>query len=63
MASGVGFKLELCKQCPAELGQAPGHSQLSLKFSLCEISSPKANRNNIAQSCFRRKKKLCDFTE
>lgn len=63
MASGVGFKLELCKRCPAELGQAAGHSQLSLKFSFCEVSSPKANGNNITQSCFRRKKILSDLTE
>lgn len=37
VASGVGFKLELCKWCPAELGQAPGHSQLSLKSSFCDV--------------------------
>lgn len=63
MASGVGYKLELGKPCPAELGQAPGHSQLALKLSFYEVSSPKANGNNTTQSCFRRQKILSQLND
>lgn len=57
VASGVGFKLELCKWCPAELSRP--HDILSSMM----LSSPQTDGNNITQSCYRRQKILSDLIE